>query len=556
MKQNLLVYLLICVWLQCLQSATYAANDSVHRQTAPSLDSLSKDVQSASVAPFGTEIFRMYAAIGPFSPAKRARLTEQQIKIIASIPFYHTDSIKIFKSDIAYAIMYEESIINSIFEEDARAEGLTREEVARNREVKIITAIQQHRHLKNFGEILKNAGFSVGILVLYIIFIILLNRLFRMLSKRMTGWQSRIMKLLRLKEYEFFNRQRQLSFLLISLNILRWVIILLLLMVTFIFIFYLLPWTKEISIRILEAVINPLRNILQSFWQYLPNLVTILVILFVTRLIIRLFKFLKVEVEKGTLKIPGFYSDWALPTFNILRVLIIIFTLVAIWPYLPGSGSQVFQGVSVFFGLMFSLTSASALSNFMAGLTLTYTRAFKLGDRVKIGDVTGDIIEKSMIVTKIRTIKNEEITVPNNKIMNSEVINYSTCAPDLGLIMHTTVTIGYDAPWRQVHQLLIDAAINTGLIISTPKPFVLQTALNDFYITYQLNAYTRSPNEMAVIFSNLHQNIQDSFNNAGVEIMSPHYKSVRDGNTIAIPEENRAIDYVAPAFRVENNREE
>jgi small-conductance mechanosensitive channel len=204
----------------------------------------------------------------------------------------------------------------------------------------------------------------------------------------------------------------------------------------------------------------------------------------------------------------------------------------------------------VFFGLVFSLTSVSALSNFMAGLTLTYTRAFKLGDRVKIGDVTGDIIEKSMLVTKIRTIKNEEITVPNTKIMNSEVINYSTCAPGQGLIIHTTVTIGYDAPWRQVHQLLTDAALKTESILNEPAPFVLQTALNDFYVSYQLNAYTRSPNKMAVIFSELHQNIQDAFNSAGVEIMSPHYKALRDGNTMAIPEENRGKGYEPPAFRI------
>jgi small-conductance mechanosensitive channel len=156
-----------------------------------------------------------------------------------------------------------------------------------------------------------------------------------------------------------------------------------------------------------------------------------------------------------------------------------------------------------------------------------------------------------MLVTKIRTIKNEEITVPNTKIMNTEVINYSTCAPDLGLIMHTTVTIGYDAPWRQVHELLIDAALHTEQVMKMPKPFVLQTALNDFYISYQINVYTRSPNDMAVIFSKLHQNIQDSFNKAGVEIMSPHYKAVRDGNTIAIPEENRPADYEPPSFRVE-----
>ncbi len=542
---------MLCISLLGNWVTSYAANDMVLRKSLPLLDSLPVQDISGEVAPFGTPIYKIYAGVGPFSPAQRARLNEQQIKLIAESPFYHSDSVRVFRSELANAVMYKESIITSVFDEDAKAEGSTREAVTRQREVKIIAAIHLHRKLTNIEEIVKNGGFSFGILVLFILLITLINRLFRILSRKMADWQDRIMKLLHLKEFEFFNRDRQLAALLIVLKIVRWIIYLLFVVVTLLTIFYLLPWTKEISIIILNAVINPLKNILLSFWGYLPNLVTIVVILFVTRLIIRLFKFLKSEVEKGTLKIPGFYADWALPTFNIFRVLIILFTIVAIWPYLPGSGSQVFQGVSVFFGLMFSLTSASALSNFIAGLTITYTRAFKLGDRVKIGEVTGDIIEKSMLVTKIKTIKNEEITVPNTKIMNSEVINYSTCAPEMGLIMHTTVTIGYDAPWRQVHQLLIDAALNTPLILKKPIPFVLQTALNDFYISYQINAYTRSPNEMAVIFSDLHQNIQDSFNKAGVEIMSPHYKSIRDGNTIAIPEEYRPKDYEVPGFRVD-----
>lgn len=551
MKQHVPTHFLLAILLLHLSYAVQGASDNKGVMHAPSGDSLGKNLISADVAPFGSTIFTIYSGLGPFNPSQRAALAEQKIRSLAKSPFYNGDSIKIFRSDLAFAVMYGESIITSVFEEDAKAEGSSREAIARSREAKIIVAIKQHRKDTNLVEILKNAGFSVGILVIFIILINLIYKLSRKLATKMAGWQDRIMKLLHLKEYQFLNRERQLAILLILLKILRWVVILLLLIVSLLTIFYLLPWTKAFSIGILQSVINPVRNLLVSLWGYLPNLITIIVIIILSRLVIRLFKFLKREVENNTLTIPGFYPDWALPTFNILRVLIILFTIVAVWPYLPGSGSQVFQGVSVFFGLVFSLTSASSLSNFMAGLTITYTRAFKLGDRVRIGDVTGDIIEKSMLVTKIRTIKNEEITVPNTKIMNSEVTNYSTCAPDLGLIMHTTVTIGYDAPWRQVHQLLTDAALNTDQILKNPAPFVLQTALNDFYISYQLNAYTRAPNDMAVIFSRLHQNIQDSFNKAGVEIMSPHYKSVRDGNTIAIPEEYREMDYKPPAFRIE-----
>ena len=333
MKLKTQVCFSICLWLLlCLQFPAHAANDTTHRKVVPSLASLSEKVPIASVAPFGTEIFKMRATIGPFSPEHRARLTEQQIKIIASNPFYHGDSVRIFRSDIAYAVMYGESIITSIFEEDARIEGLTIEEVARQRQVKIIHAIQQQRRLSSLGDIMKNAGYSLGLLILFIFLISMINKLFRMLSRKIVNWQNRIMKLLHLTEFEFFTRERQLAILLVLLKIVRWMIILILLVVTFITIFFLLPWTKAISITIVEAVLNPLRNILVSLWGYLPNLVTIVVILFVTRLIIKLFKFLKIEVEKGTLKIPGFYADWALPTFNIFRVLIIIFTLVAIWP--------------------------------------------------------------------------------------------------------------------------------------------------------------------------------------------------------------------------------
>jgi small-conductance mechanosensitive channel len=529
-----------------------ASNDTAVKQAVlnPAVDSAR--AVGAVVAPFGTPVFTIFTGIGPITAAARAGLVEKKMRSLAEDPFYKSDSIKIYRSDLAYAVVYGESLINSVFADDAKAEGSTMEAVARYREAKIIYAIREHRESRKITEVLKNVAISAGILLLLVISITLLNKLFKFLRGKAETGLEWLQFRLKLRDYTLLSRNWQLGVLLFLLKLFKWFLILVLIVINLLAIFYLLPWTKAFTLHILGFFTTPLKNILLSLWGFVPNLITIILIIIVSRLIIRFFRFLKVEVEKETLKIPGFYADWALPTFNIIRVLIVIFTIVAIWPFLPGSGSQVFQGISVFFGLVFSLTSASSLSNFMAGLTITYTRAFKLGDRVKIGDVTGDIIEKSMLVTKIKTIKNEEITVPNTKIMSSEVLNYSTCAPTDGLIIHTTVTIGYDAPWRQVHRLLTAAALKTPLILDNPAPFVLQTALNDFYISYQVNAYTRSPNEMAMIFSDLHQNIQDSFNQAGVEIMSPHYRSVRDGNTMAIPEEDRGDDYVAPTFRVEH----
>jgi small-conductance mechanosensitive channel len=171
---------------------------------------------------------------------------------------------------------------------------------------------------------------------------------------------------------------------------------------------------------------------------------------------------------------------------------------------------------------------------------------------VKIGDAVGDVLERTLLVTRLRTIKNVDITIPNGAVLAGQIINYSAQSDTGGLILHSTVTIGYDAPWRRVHELLIAAARATPNVLAEPAPFVLQTSLDDFYVSYQINAYTDRPGSMAQTYSELHQHIQDQFNQSGIEIMSPHYRALRDGNQVTIPPENLAADYQAPAFRVEN----
>ena len=180
-----------------------------------------------------------------------------------------------------------------------------------------------------------------------------------------------------------------------------------------------------------------------------------------------------------------------MPTFHIARFLLYAFMIAMIYPYLPGSDSGVFQGISVFVGLIVSLGSSTVIGNIIAGLVITYMRPFKMGDRIKLNDTTGDIIEKTPLVTRIRTPKNEVVTVPNSFIMSSHTVNYSTSAREYGLIIHSEVSIGYDIPWRQVNQILIDAALNTPGVVDDPRPFVLETSLSDWYPVYQINAYIR-----------------------------------------------------------------
>ncbi|MCC6549842.1 MAG: mechanosensitive ion channel [Ignavibacteriaceae bacterium] len=315
-------------------------------------------------------------------------------------------------------------------------------------------------------------------------------------------------------------------------------------------IFGVFPFSRGWSASLVSFILSPVLSLWSSFTGYLPNLFYIFIIAAAFYYFNKFIGFLFHEIEKGTIQFSGFHNEWATPTYKVVRFLIIILAVISIFPYLPGSDSPIFQGISVFVGLLLSLGSSSAISNIVAGVVLTYMRPFKLGDRVKIADTMGDIVEKTLLVTRIRTTKNVEITVPNSMVLGNHIINFSSSAHEPGLILHTTVTIGYDVPWQKVHELLNAAASSTEQILNDPKPFVLQTALNDFSVAYELNAYTNNPNGMARIYSELHASIQDKFNEAGVEIMSPIYNAVRDGNQSTIPEDYLPKDYKKPSFNI------
>jgi small-conductance mechanosensitive channel len=309
------------------------------------------------------------------------------------------------------------------------------------------------------------------------------------------------------------------------------------------------PGTEALRLTLKGLLLAPPAAIWNSFVGYLPSLFFVAVIAILTYLAVHLSDFIFSQINDGTIVFRGFHPDLAQPTAKLVRFILLVMALVAAFPYLPGSKSPAFQGVSILFGVLLSLGSSSAVANVISGVILIYMRPFLPGDRVSIAENVGDVVEKNLLVTRIRTVKNVIVTIPNAAVMGSHILNYSTSSKEVGLILHTTVTIGYDAPWRRVHELLIAAARSTSGILSQPPPFVLQTALDDFYVSYELNAYTAEANRMAAIYSELHENIQDKFNEGGVEINSPHYRAIRDGNQTTIPASYLSPAYRPPAFR-------
>lgn len=495
-------------------------------------------------------LFLLYSKIGASTPKERAINISLKIEKLYEDDFLKTDSILVLKSENTFDIVYGEIIIMSISENDAIWYDKSMHELAQSFKETIKNSIVEAKNENSWLKLIGRIGLVLLVIAIARGLIWLIGKGNSKLLLFINTNKDKLLKNLSYKDYTFLTAEQEMQAVLFLIKIFRWFVYAILIYISLPIIFSIFPFSRDWADALFQLIWSPFKGVLIAVWEYLPNLFSILVIYFVMKYVIRFVKYIFNEIEAEKLNISGFHADWAMPTYSIVKFLLYAFMFVLIFPYLPGSDSNIFKGVSVFIGVLFSLGSSTAIANMVAGLVITYMRPFKIGDRIKIGDVKGEVVEKTLLVTRVRTIKNEVITIPNSSVLNGNTTNYSVEAMEKGLIIHTTVTIGYDVPWKNVHQALIDAALRTDLILDEPKPFVFQTSLDDFYVAYQINAYTREASKQALLYSNLHQNIQDVFNERGIEILSPHYRATRDGNMTTIPGEYLPKDYKAPSFNV------
>lgn len=498
-------------------------------------------------------LFVVYHNLGSFTAEDRANAINNRIDIIKKEFNTYTDSLLIQNNELNIDIVYKDKTIITITDNDAIWNNTSKDTLATIYKNKIYKSILKYKSETSYLQISKEIGLVLIVLICFWYAVKYTKKILKKIEIIIKEQQGKLITGLKIKDYTLFDAQKLVKVLVFFNDNLFKVIFLLLSYLALTLVFGIFPWTKNFANTLFGFIITPIQNIFTSIWEYLPKLFTILVIIFVFKYLMKAIAFLKNEIKNGNLKLIGFYSDWANPTYQIVRVLLYSFMFIVIFPYLPGSDSPIFQGVSVFLGVLFTFGSSGSLSNLIAGLVITYMRSYKIGDRVKISDITGDIIEKNLLVTRIRTIKNEIISIPNSNILNSHTINYSSDASTNGLILYTTVTIGYDVPWKNMHNALLMAADRNEMLNKEPKPFVLQTGLEDFNVSYQINAFTSEPNKQAIIYSILNQNIQDCCNECGIEILSPHYRAIRDGNMVTIPENYFNSDYQSPSFNIKIN---
>ncbi len=499
----------------------------------------------------GKELFRIHRGVGPLSAQDRAKLSEARLYDLALNPFRPPGEFSLREFEIHSELLYADELIMSVTDEDAAVAGIPRSQLAAERLELIRSEVTARR-----AEYFRPRTLLLGLLAtaaLTVVMWFVIGFVRRRLAMRAAALMADVIpdeKVPGEAETGMMARLPVRHALGRAVLAVRTGVLLAAIAVYLFAVMSFFPRSRFIADELLERLLVVLATVWNGFAGYLPNLIFLVVIVLITYAVIRLVRFLFKEVERGSLSLPGFEPEWSVPTYKIASFLIIALALIMAFPYLPGSQSQAFQAVSLFLGLLISLSSSSAISNIIAGVILTYTGAFRMGDRVKIADAVGDVVGKTLLVTRVRTIKNVDIAIPNALVLSSHIVNYSRAARAEGVILHTSVTIGYNSQWRQIHELLIAAAKKTADVIDEPAPFVLQTSLDDFYVTYELNVYTRNPWRMAVIYSDLHLNIQDTFNEAGVEIMSPHFASIRDGNAQATPETYLPENYEAPEFRI------
>lgn len=472
-------------------------------------------------------LYYLYTSYGPYDIDTRVKYVEEKLKELYNNPYFVADSIKIKPAGDYLSVMYNDKTITGVSMVDALWENSSQTELAQRYANIIKNTIVKYKEQNSLKSVL--IRLAELLLVLFITFILLwaINRLFDFLKKITLNSEHRFLTSIRIRNYDFIKKPGIVKALVKLLAILRIVFLLFLLITIIPLIFDIFPSTQYLSKIIVQWISEPIKNVGIAIIGYLPHLFYIVIIAVITRYVLKILRFFALEIERGILKIKGFHPEWAHTTYVLARMMLWVLALVIMFPHLPGSDSDAFKGISVFLGVLISLGSSSAISNAIAGIVISYMRPFQVGDWIKSGEIIGAVIEKNALVTRLKTINNEDITIPNSAILSGATMNFTSIGKEIGLALNVQVKVRYDYSDNLVEELLIEAALKTNGISPKPHPYIFQISLSELNAVYELNAYTFHPENMYFIKSDLTKNIQSTFRQANIEIFSTQYVEIR-----------------------------
>lgn len=486
----------------------------------------------------GRRVIEIQVAAGAQKPADLARRVSRELKRLADDPAVRPSDLVVEEHPPYWMVsqrLPDGSLTPrlAVDERAARSFGLSQQALAELYRDQLQAAIRQYRSSHSLESWLRGTALAAALLGVYLLWLHWQRRLHRRLRRRLLERCPA----LQIGTTQLLEPTQWRRLLLMLLNLLHWVLLLLISYLLIPLLLGFFPPTQVLAAGLRGQILLAIGRFGTLLLAQVPSLLAIGLILLVTALLVRASNAWFGALDQGRVRLPGFYPEWGRPTGRIAAVLIVMAGLVAAYPYIPGAGSRTFQGAGLFVGILAALGSSAVATNVISGVMLIYTRGFQEGDRVEINGVLGVVQDRALLVTRIRTPRQEVVSIPNATVIGASIVNYSLGLREAGVpvAVATTVTIGYDVPWRQVHGLLLEAAAASEGISDVPAPFVLQTSLNDFHISYELNAHVRDVNLYRETLSRLLGEIQDSFAAAGVEILSPAYHAVRNGNRSTLP---------------------
>jgi len=515
----------VCAALVCGSGAF--AQDSASVQSAERRAAAAESVVEQPTAPVvldGVTLFRV-RGISSYPAERRAAEIANRIADVAADRAIPAESLVVQDTPTASIVVAKGQRLFGVLDADAELEGLTRQLVAGAYRDRVAEAITEFRRDREASTLWKDFSRAAIATLGFLLLVELDRRTLRRVRGAVTARYRSKVQDVRFSTVEIVRGDQIWNVLQHAVRILAVLVAFVAAYVYLNYVLVLFPWTRALGRSLTNILVQPLKTLATGFLAFIPDLVFLIILAVITRWILRLVRLYFARVAEGETEVRGFDADWAKPTERIVRFVIVAMALVIAYPYIPGSDSEAFKGIGVVVGLMFSLGSASIIGNLVAGLGIAFRRAFRVGDRVRIGDTVGEVTQVELLTTYLRSPKNEQIVIPNSLILNNEVVNYSALVRSgAGLIVHTNVGIGYETPWRQVEAMLIQAARRTPGIRAEPEPFVLQRSLGDFAVNYEINAYTNEPRRILATYSDLHRNILDVFNEYGVQIMTPAYE--------------------------------
>lgn len=484
-------------------------------------------VRTAPVTVDGRALFEVRGSSVVSAP-ERARRVSERIVEVARRTDSHLVTVSVRPTEFGLAIYADGTLITVATEAEAALEQMSQEVVANLHAEAVREAIVEYRQARGRDarvDTLIEVALWTGAFVLITLAYFfarrrISDRLAGFVQRQLAGVDAATNKAVRAQAIGALVGYGTRLFLLLIL-VLALYYYLTLVMLAF-------AETRSLAQLLLTYVTEPILNILLGFVRYIPNFITLIIIALLARYIIKGVRIYFDGLETGTFDLGNFEPHWIRPTFNIVRFVLILIAVVFAFPYIPGSDSAAFQGLTILIGAMLSLGSNSVVSNVLSGVFVLYRRSTNLGDRIKVGEHVGDVVEIKLMETHIKSIKNELVSIPNAQLLSSDVVNYTKKVDGSGLLLHTTVGIGYEEPPEKIEAMLIEAAKRTQSLKNRPEPFVLWTALGDFAISYQINAYTTRGAFIPKIKSDLHRNIVSVFNENRVQIMTPNYEADPD----------------------------